>query len=327
MATQDLAPGVLQGREDDLISSSMAGIITKPQDVDMVLFHGGCPDGFGAAYAAWLLLGDKAEYIGIGHGPDKKAPDVTGRHVAILDFSFDAAETANLITKASSLVILDHHASAKEVLAAVPDSNKVFEMRQSGATLSWDFFHAGKQCPLFFRYIEDKDIWRWALRGSKQFSAAFSLVPLPEAGQLKVPEDFSTWNALYQEEDAGISRIIAEGVVISKYQDTLCEQHNKRVSLRRLKQVPDKVVAVVNGTVLASEIGNYIANLRPDADYVMVYTYVSGKQVWNMSLRSLFPKHGADVSEIAKLFEGGGHRAAAGCVYAGANLDDLFLPE
>lgn len=33
----------------------------------LVLYHGrGCPDGFGAALAAWLYYGDQAEYVGLG---------------------------------------------------------------------------------------------------------------------------------------------------------------------------------------------------------------------------------------------------------------------
>ena len=47
------------------------------------LFHGGCPDGFAAAYAAYLTLGDKAKYIGIGHGKGKEeaAGDLNGKSV------------------------------------------------------------------------------------------------------------------------------------------------------------------------------------------------------------------------------------------------------
>ena len=34
----------------------------------LVLYHGrGCPDGFGAALAAWLY-GEQAEYVGLDHG-------------------------------------------------------------------------------------------------------------------------------------------------------------------------------------------------------------------------------------------------------------------
>merc|ERR1712096_391193 len=35
----------------------------------------------------------------------------------------------------------------------------------------------------------------------------------------------------------------------------------------------------------------------------------------------------ADVSEIARLFGGGGHKAAAGCGFQGTAIDDLFVSQ
>ena len=81
--------------------------------------------------------------------------------------------------------MLDHHASAQTNLASLPAANKVFVMEQSGVTLAWDFFFGGRgsgtgedtpSCPSLFRYIEDKDIWRWAMRSSKAFSAAREVI-------------------------------------------------------------------------------------------------------------------------------------------------------
>ena len=34
----------------------------------VILYHGDCPDGFGAAWASWKKFGDGAEYIGVHHG-------------------------------------------------------------------------------------------------------------------------------------------------------------------------------------------------------------------------------------------------------------------
>ncbi|MCM2348311.1 MAG: phosphoesterase, partial [Acidovorax soli] len=41
----------------------------KNDPAPLVLYHGrNCPDGFGAALAAWLYYGDGAEYRGLDHG-------------------------------------------------------------------------------------------------------------------------------------------------------------------------------------------------------------------------------------------------------------------
>lgn len=34
----------------------------------LVLYHANCADGFGAAFAAWLKLGDEAEYVACSYG-------------------------------------------------------------------------------------------------------------------------------------------------------------------------------------------------------------------------------------------------------------------
>ena len=58
----------------------------------LILYHGRrCPDGFGAAMAARLFYGDRAEYLGLDHGDTKTVedlPPLAGRAVYILDFSF-----------------------------------------------------------------------------------------------------------------------------------------------------------------------------------------------------------------------------------------------
>ena len=55
----------------------------EPSLVEVVLYHANCNDGFGAAYSAWKLLGNRAEYIACSHGTPP--PDVTGKKVVCLE--------------------------------------------------------------------------------------------------------------------------------------------------------------------------------------------------------------------------------------------------
>ena len=96
----------------------------NPNEVEMVLYHANCSDGFGAAWAAWKLLGSKAKYIACKHG--SPPPDVTGKNVAICDFSFNNATTKKMIQDANSLVILDHHKSAVVELHDIPEAIESF---------------------------------------------------------------------------------------------------------------------------------------------------------------------------------------------------------
>ena len=145
----------------------------EPSAVDMVLYHANCNDGFGAAYAAWKLLGNRAEYIPCSHGTPP--PDVKGKKVVCLDFSYNKKITKKLIKRADAFLIIDHHKSAMVELHDVPNTR--FDMTKSGAMLAWEFFHPGKEAPKFIQYIQDRDLWVWELPYSKEFSAAFDMVP------------------------------------------------------------------------------------------------------------------------------------------------------
>ena len=69
-----------------------------PNSVNVVIYHADCTDGFGAAYAAWKQLGNRAEYYACKHGTSP--PEVKGKNVVILDFSYGKAITKKMIKKA-----------------------------------------------------------------------------------------------------------------------------------------------------------------------------------------------------------------------------------
>ena len=148
-------------------------IVTDPNSVNVIIYHANCTDGFGAAYSAWKRLGNRAEYYACKHGDDP--PNVKGKNVAILDFSFDNSTTKQMIELAESLIVIDHHKSAMVELHDVTETK--FDMTKSGAMLTWDFFHPGIESPKLISYIQDRDLWTWELPYSREFSAAFDMVP------------------------------------------------------------------------------------------------------------------------------------------------------
>jgi hypothetical protein len=80
--------------------------------------------------------------------------------------------------------------------------------------------------------------------------------------------------------------------------------------VRTLKLAPDEPAYFVNSTVLASEIGNVLAERGREEGvrYAIVGSYNAKSHTWSMSLRSLFGRTDApdasDVSRIAKLYGG-----------------------
>ena len=273
----------------------------EPNSVNCVIYHADCTDGFGAAYSAWKLLGNRAEYYSCKHG--SPPPDVKDKIVAILDFSFSNAVTKKMIEDAAGLIVIDHHKSAMVELHDI--SSTLFDMKHSGARLAWDFFHPGKEAPKFIDYIEDRDLWNWELPYSKEFSAAFDMVPFEF-------EEFEKF-----EDDSVFDDAVKRGSYVLAYSKTVVKKVCEKASLRVYKGMK---VLVVNSSHWISEIG---ARLAPDCDFATIWYYDHDDRMIKVSLRSF---HDAvDVSEIAKDFGGGGHKKAAGFQLNGElNVDDIF---
>ena len=128
----------------------------------LILYHADCDDGFGAAYAAWLALGDAATYQPIHHDDAVSVELLTGRHVFILDFSFSPAIIAEMAAVATQITLLDHHKSAAEQWQGVAPAANVsttFDMDRSGAQMSWDHFHPGIPRPRLIEHVADRDLF------------------------------------------------------------------------------------------------------------------------------------------------------------------------
>ena len=272
-----------------------------PGSVDFVIYHGDCSDGFGAAYAAWKLLGDRAEYHAAKYG--EPPPDVSGKCVVVLDFSYDNATTKRLIQEAKSFLIIDHHKSAMVELHDVSCTR--FDMNHSGAMLAWKFFHPGKDAPRLIKFIEDRDLWKWEIPYSKEFSAAFDMVKF----------DFEEFDKYL--DDSAVDDAQERGSYILAYSKTVISKIAKHASPRKIS---GKDVLVVNSPHWMSEIGN---TLGPRCDFAVIWYWDHDTRQVKVSLRAHHDD--ADVSEVAKKFGGGGHRKAAGfALPQDVNIESIF---
>jgi len=276
-------------------------LIPSPNDVDYVIYHANCSDGFGARFAAELLLGSRATYFAAKHG--EQPPDVSGKNVAIVDFSYDNTTTKRMIEEANTLIVLDHHRTALVELSDIP--NVRFDMDKSGAVLSWEFFHPGQQPPRFLEYIQDRDLWRWKLPYSKEFASAFDMVDF----SYEEYEKFLT--------DSAVDNAQERGAYILAYSKTVISKIAKQAVPRKMG---GKDTLVVNSSHWMSEIG---AALSPKCDFAVIWYYDHDTRQAKVSLRA--HHEDADVSEIAKRYGGGGHRKAAGFVLpADVNIESIF---
>ena len=278
-------------------------IVTDPNSVNVIIYHANCTDGFGAAYSAWKRLGNRAEYHACMHGDTP--PDIKGKNVAILDFSFDNETTKKMVESAESLIVIDHHKSAMVELHDVTETK--FDMAKSGAMLAWEFFHPGIEPPKFISYIQDRDLWTWELPYSREFSAAYDMVPFEF-------EEFEKF-----EDDSVFDDAVKRGSYILAYSKTVVKKICEKAIFR---DWDGKKVGIVNASHWMSEIGNRLA---PHCDFAVIWYFDHEAQKTKASLRAFHDN--VDVSEIAKAFGGGGHPKSSGFILdKSKHIDDIFHP-
>lgn len=293
------------------------------------IYHGNCADGFTAAWAVYKALGPAIEYYPGIYG--KLPPDVKGKHVIMVDFSYKRPVLEEMAAKAQTMIVLDHHKTAAEDLAGYPypgshyDQDNImefdrdfgnrskihvlFDMNRSGAGITWDYFHPGKPRPLLVEYVEDRDLWRFKRPLSREVNAyIFAYDYL-----------FKNWDFLDSAmiDESGIVRIAEYGAAIER-------KHHKDVkelvaTCRRWIRIKNTVIwgASIPYT-LTSDAGHLMAEGQP---FAACYWDTPDGRVF--SLRST--DEGVDVSEIAKKYGGGGHARAAGFTVPFSRIGEFEL--
>lgn len=325
----------------------------------------------------------------LGTGYDQDGGPFLGRDVLIVDFSYPRATLEALTREARSVLVLDHHATAQGELAGLPfplhriaaadplwhecwhshvlsisvDGGRdvpqpqinlaaIFDMKRSGAGVTWDYLHPGEPRPRLIDLVEDRDLWRFkydpetrqfhAVAASYGYSVTEEIAETGHLNALELWGDFDGWSEL--EPDSGNSSpdwvsLLNEGAAILRYEAKLVEGILRATSLtgektpdgipyRRMMTIGGYHCPVANvpaslasaaGARLYAEMPPYtLEEVEGAGMKIFAATYydeADGKR--HFSLRS--PAGiGADVSEIAREVgarfgrPGGGHKHAAG---------------
>ncbi|HMZ57121.1 MAG TPA: phosphohydrolase [Accumulibacter sp.] len=253
------------------------------------IYHGNCADGFGAAWVVRKAIGEIEFHPGTYGQPP---PDVTGKDVVMVDFSYKRAVLLEMAAKANSILLLDHHKTAAEELFDLPENVMVnFDMSRSGAMLAWDYFFPGQEPPPLLLHIEDRDLWRFELPYTRQI----------QANVFSYPYDFVVWDRLMATPPESL---VAEGLAIERKHFKDIEEL-LRVTTREMV-IGGHIVPVANlPYTLVSDAAHELAKGRPFAG---CYWDTPGGRVFG--LRST--DEGVDVSAVAKQYGGGGHRNSSG---------------
>ena len=289
---------------------------------DIVIYHDHCADGFGAAWACWMRWRDECQYFAASYG--SPPPEVAGKHVLIVDFSYKQDVLRTMGEIARSVIVLDHHKTSRADLDewtiddvagdfwAGDDPMRyvchnderigqpivaLFDMDRSGARIAWDFCHRD-EAPLLIRLIEDRDLWLFTMEETKPFSLWLRSEPF----------SFDRFELLSQQLNDGndCHVIMTEAAAMQRFFDAKV----KEIALfaRKRKLSAFEPIVVNCPPMFASEVGHALLEAHPDAPFAATYFDADRVRMW--SLRSTDARE--DVSAIASKFGGGGHRNAAG---------------
>jgi uncharacterized protein len=256
----------------------------------LCIYHHACTDGFAAAWAVRQFYGAAVDFHPGIYG--EPAPDVTGRNVILVDFSYKRDIMLGLIEQAAGVLIIDHHQTAESDLRGLPGNVRtVFDMNKSGAMLTWEHFFPGQMPPLLFDHVQDRDLWRFKLPMTREImAAAFSH-----------PFDFAAWDEMIK---TPLLQLERDGrAILRKHAADVAALVESASYWVVFGDLPIPVANVP--WMFASDVGGELAKGNPFAA-----TYYDDEHGRRWSLRS--EAAGADVASIAEAMGGGGHKHAAG---------------
>ncbi len=330
----------------------------------VVIYHGGCPDGTSAAWAISLCLDNSKTYYHYGKFKEPY-PDVKGKDVIFVDFTYPLDVTLKMLQEAKSVLVLDHHETAKQLqFVTDPRLTLNLDMNRSGAQMAWD-------------YAADLVRTRGFL--ADFCPAKFGTHPIPEPvtprddtiklymetlGQLMhtttrpwfiddiADRDLWRWqipgckdstramfasnvyesiNTFYSLIDKNRDDFVRLGVTLNAD-----DERNYKALINNAIDAncvtPDgkqswKVRIVECDHTMASEVGNRLVQ-DGLCDFSVMYRYNLLKDEWWLSCRAL-PGSAVDLTKILPLIDpkGGGHPKAAGMTLSGGNaLSTYFKP-
>jgi len=272
----------------------------------LVIYHGNCADGFSAAWCFWRKYGTGADYVAGVYQQDP--PGVAGRDVYLVDFSYKRAVVERMLSVANSVTLIDHHKTAIEDLHPVfepfeferlahgtePRARWYCDLNRSGATLAWEYLFPGEDRPLLLGHVEDRDLWRFKLAGTREIQAfVFSH-----------EYSFELWDKLMSADQVELLKMTAAGAAIER-------KHHKDVA---------ELVGVCKRRMLIGGHDVPVASLPytlvSDAAHAMAQGEPFAACYWDTAEGRTFglraTDEGLDVSEVAKQYGGGGHAKAAG---------------
>lgn len=267
-----------------------------------VLYHANCHDGaMAAALARKEIRKFKYEPIMIPSSYGNHIPDIEiDSLVYIVDFSFKEKETRQLSAIARKLIIIDHHITAQEEYEKFKDLDNihfVFDINVSGVYGVWNYFHEDEAPPYSVKLVSDRDLF--AFKYNDDTRNLYSYMQTLEYDLDKYEEILNS---------VGLTMFLEIGKNCRKLHEALVNNYVKN-PITEVELNGNRMKLFNLQFEFGSDVCNLYLQQNPEEKFVAYFLMTNDNEV-NFGLRSLIPKN--DVSEIAKFYNGGGHKCASG---------------
>lgn len=286
----------------------------------LIIFHGNCPDGYGAAWWLGRHLGQHEKFAARYDEPPP-LEKCSGREVFIVDFCYPPLDLAAIEHVADTVDVFDHHETAAAWAEdyvnefGQTDEFDVFQNADSycdvaelsggnKVNLVIDQSHSGVGIvagvvkrrfgvePLpFLLNLEDRDLWKFELPDTKAVFAAVT----------SYPYDDDVWDELARRYHGDL---VNEGRAISRYRDQLVDQVAASHFTMTLGGM--NIPTASSPYAIGSDVAGRLAE---QGDGIGAYVILHADHV-QVGLRSR--NDGPNVADIASNDGGGGHPHASG---------------
>ena len=274
---------------------------SNPDNKRIVITHRNCEDGRATGSVALQFSNDidvlppSICYVNYGeYDIDHILNMVKGAVVYIGDFSFLADEFKLITEVAKIAVTVDHHRTPYlDSVSDLPTTH--FDMSKSGAYLAWEFFYPNAEVPKYIKYVSDRDLYTFKYgNDSRALHLATSSMALNSAA-LTVP---------YFTDTALLDSIIAEYTPKVERHLNDCKRRAREASPITVAGVQFRCLNICDNI---SDTLNAVCALYGTP--AMSYRFKGDVVTFSIRNNSNVD---VDLSELAKLFGGGGHPKASG---------------
>lgn len=265
------------------------------EKITKVLYHKNCHDGLASA-GIFYNINKKINYYEYQHGDI--VPEFINEVILIVDICLPKKILLNLM-KYNIIYIVDHHLPTEEIICLINAPHFIhYDKTKCGALNLWGLLYPDEDIPIILEYVNDRDLWLNKLSNHQEIFDGLSL-------EEKSVENW--YNLIFQLSTIKFQNILENGSIIRKKINNNLKYLENKAYIKNY-EYNNKFFKVVycNSSLYQSDLGNYLLK-KFNADFSAIYHYNGNKTIF-----SLRGHDKVNLSNIAKLYGGGGHYNAAG---------------